>query len=158
MIILCQEWIKILCKISSKNSNLQAHPHVLCEFLYTLPTTIATTGLSALVGHYGALYHFWHSCRKYVKHQTDIQARNEQTNEPDSFCSERHEALVCCTRNLKHSLRPYRWMGLRWRAMLFVFTPADFYLRYNLKAIMYSKRVNTRHELWRSFEVTVTSM
>jgi len=39
-----------------------------------------------------------------VKHQVDIQAHKEQTNEPNLFCSERYEAPVCCTRNVKHFL------------------------------------------------------
>ena len=95
-----------MCKLSSKNNTLQVHPHVLCEFefLYTLQTTVVTTESSALVSQHGALYYFWHSFRKYLKHQADFQARNEQTEEPNSFCSERYEALVCCPRNVKHSL------------------------------------------------------
>jgi hypothetical protein len=76
-----QERIKILCKLSRKNNTLQVCPHVLFEFLYTYPTTVVTTESSALVSQYGALYHFRHSFRKYAKHQTDIQAHNEQTNE-----------------------------------------------------------------------------
>jgi len=89
-----------------------------------------------------------------VKHQADNQVHNEQTNETNLFCIDRYEAHVCCTRNVKHVL-PRSMNGTK--ALGLLSTLVDFYLRDNLKAIIYWKGVNTRDELWRAFEPTVTS-